>query len=157
MLSHLDKSCFSPPLLLRRFKRGFRSPGQLSNPQSPTRFRLAASLPNPEPGSKFLPRIQRSSSKAAQWLCCKGRKRSANPLQDVPGPQPRLPKERPFHPAHIGTLGLCGSYGSPRSQQECARPKRESARRNSRIAHCPYHGALLSSGVVLQANPVRDL
>ena len=65
--------------------------------------------------------------------------------------------ELPFHPAHIGTLGLCGSYGSPHSQQERAKPKRESARRNSRSDHCAYHGALLGSAAVPQANSERDL
>ena len=39
-------------------------------------------------------------------------------------------------PAHFGTLGLA---------------------RIIWIAHCAFHGALLSSGVVFQANPERDL
>jgi predicted metal-dependent hydrolase len=39
-------------------------------------------------------------------------------------------EERPLHPAHFGTLGVCGSYESPPGQQECAKqPKRESALR----------------------------
>ena len=55
----------------------------------------------------------------------------------------------------LAALGFCGSYESPRSQHECAKPKRESARRNSRSDHCAYHGALLRSAAVPQANSGR--
>ena len=45
--------------------------------------------------------------------------------------------------------------GSSRSQQDCGRPKRESARRNSRRDHCAYHGALLGFGASLK--PIQSV
>ena len=57
----------------------------------------------------------------------------------------------------LARLAFADHMDRPRSQQECAKPKRESARRNSRSDHCAYRGALLGSAAVPQANSERDL